>query len=295
MVSIDPRSIARIRELRHFQTSGYGDLDIEATLSFFAARYMTPLQERLALNECSVLDCACGYGWLAIAFVLGGARSAVAVDLDLPRLRTARRIAAILGVEDRIQFLHGSVEDLPVGDNGVQVAVSVETLEHVGDRAAGRRAVAELGRVADRAVILTTPNKLFPVIAHDTRLPFLHWLPPRRRRWLSGLLGRRKSDLGNQFLTPSDLSPLHREFRRVSRCLVFSSFEAYRNHYPFYLPYLGTGKTWKTAPGAGQALYYRTVSVLLGTHSHWLMPNLAGVYVRRRAEEDRAAGQVSRS
>lgn len=285
MLPIDASSASGIREISHFRDSGYRDLDIEATIRFFEARYVAPLEDRLAIGDCSALDCACGYGWLAVAFVLRGGKSAVAVDLDAPRLRAAKSIASILGVGDRIDFVVGSLEDLPLRDQAVDISISVETLEHLGSRAAGRRAIAELARVAARAVVLTTPNKLFPIVSHDTRLPFVHWLPPPRRRWLSRLAGREESDTGNEFLTPMDLGPLQREFRRVSRCLVFPRFEQYRGHFPFYLPYLGAKEKWKAAPSRGQALYYRSVSFLLGTRSHWVMPSLAGVYLRRGLPE----------
>ena len=139
----------RARGLPPARLRCYRTLDIGGTLGFFEARYVKPLAARFDLGECTLLDCACGYGWLAIAFVLSGGSRAIAIDLDAPRLHAARNIAAILGVGDRVDFAIGSVKELPIADRGVDISISVETLEHLGGGAEGRRAVAELG--PDRA------------------------------------------------------------------------------------------------------------------------------------------------
>jgi hypothetical protein len=49
-------------------------------------------------------------------------------------------------------------------------------LEHVGSADNQRRLLAELARVARRAVFVTTPNRWFPIEVH-TQIPLLHWLP----------------------------------------------------------------------------------------------------------------------
>ena len=54
----------------------------------------------------------------------------------------------------------------------------------MGARENQRRFVAELARVARRAVFITTPNRWFPIEFH-TQLPLAHWLPkPLFRRLL---------------------------------------------------------------------------------------------------------------
>jgi SAM-dependent methyltransferase len=72
------------------------------------------------------------------------------------------------------------VEDgppLPFADDHFDLGFSNAVIEHVGSRANQRRFLAELVRVSRRC-FLATPNRWFPVELH-TRLPLLHWLPPR--------------------------------------------------------------------------------------------------------------------
>lgn len=66
---------------------------------------------------------------------------------------------------------------LPFADDHFDLGFSNAVIEHVGSRANQRRFLAELVRVSRRC-FLATPNRWFPVELH-TRLPLLHWLPPR--------------------------------------------------------------------------------------------------------------------
>jgi SAM-dependent methyltransferase len=76
-----------------------------------------------------------------------------------------------------LRFVRTGGDTLPFADRSFDVAVSWAVLEHVGDRDAQRRFLAELVRVSDR-FFLTTPNRWFPLELH-TFLPLLHWLPQR--------------------------------------------------------------------------------------------------------------------
>ena len=86
-------------------------------------------------------------------------------------------------------------------------------IEHVGSRANQARLIAELHRVARRAVCLTTPNRWFPIEVH-TSMPLLHWLPAGAFR---GILGATRlrffADEANlNLLSASDLRKLcHRQ------------------------------------------------------------------------------------
>ena len=73
---------------------------------------------------------------------------------------------------------------LPFADATFDVVHSSAVLEHVGSPENQRRFIAELTRVASRAVFLTTPNRWFPVEFHSV-LPLVHWLP---RHWFRRLL-----------------------------------------------------------------------------------------------------------
>jgi ubiquinone/menaquinone biosynthesis C-methylase UbiE len=105
-----------------------------------------------------------------------------------------QRITAV-GIDDGAAFLEQRYPgvafkradglDLPFGDGQFDVVHSSAVLEHVGAAQNQRRFVAELTRVARRAVFITTPNRWFPVEFH-TQLPLAHWLPkPLFRRLLA--------------------------------------------------------------------------------------------------------------
>jgi SAM-dependent methyltransferase len=74
-----------------------------------------------------------------------------------------------------IPYVQADGCDLPFADGQFDACFSNAVLEHVGDRERQRQFVAEALRVA-RRVLITTPNRLFPVELH-TRFPFVHWLP----------------------------------------------------------------------------------------------------------------------
>lgn len=64
------------------------------------------------------------------------------------------------------------------------LVLSSATIEHVGDSGRQRRMIDCCLRVARKFVVITTPNRWYPVELH-TALPLLHWLPrPLYRRLL---------------------------------------------------------------------------------------------------------------
>lgn len=82
---------------------------------------------------------------------------------------------------------------LPFADDAFDLALSNAVIEHVGDEAAQRRLIAEHLRVA-RHVIITTPNKWFPLETH-TNTVLRHWSPAWRARHdhvFTRLLSRRE-------------------------------------------------------------------------------------------------------
>ncbi len=76
-----------------------------------------------------------------------------------------------------IKYLKADGCDLPFPDGSFDVVHSSAVIEHVGNDLQQQRFLAELVRVARRAVFVTTPNRWFPVEFHSL-LPVLHWLPP---------------------------------------------------------------------------------------------------------------------
>lgn len=276
---VSPEATERIRAVRHLRESIYRDLDIPATLDYFTRRYVRPLSRWFDLANCSIVDAAAGHGWFSFAYLLAGGRSSVASDLDRGRLDAAREIAEILGLADRMNFVAAPIQDLPLEEDSAEIFVSIETLEHVG-RPNIRPALERIARVASKGALITTPNRFFPAIAHDTRLPFAHWLPKRLRQAYADLAGRGELNENCDFVSPLDLRVLAGKFEPVSRCLQFAGFEDFLAHYPYYLPY-EVSQRWQYAPSQAKSAYLRLVSALFGRRSHWFMPSLARVYMRR--------------
>jgi hypothetical protein len=79
--------------------------------------------------------------------------------------------------------------NLPFRDGAFDVVHSAAVIEHVGSFERQRGFLRECGRVARRAVFVTTPNRWFPVEFH-TVLPVVHWLPKPLFRGLMRKTGR---------------------------------------------------------------------------------------------------------
>jgi hypothetical protein len=278
---VSETDIERIRSIPHLRNSIYHDLDVAGALDFFDRRYVQPIALLFDIASAVAVDCGAGYGWFSFAYLLNGGKRAIAVDVDADRLAAAREIARILSVDDRMEFVNGTLEAAPLVSNGVDIFVSIETLEHIGKKNI-EVALRRISDVASQGVLITTPNRLFPIVAHDTRLPFAHWLPLRWRRGYAKLFGRQALNENNDFVSPLDLRHILNKFRPSSSCLVFRDFGQFMSQFPIYVPYgSDQRRRLRTHPSLIQATYYRSASALLGVHSYWAMPSLAHIYVRR--------------
>ena len=272
-----------IRAVPHFAHGVYRDMDINGALDFYLRRYVGPLGAFTDLGPQDVVaDIGTGYGWLAIAFALHTPARVVAVDMDEARLDAAKRIAGIIGVAHRIDWRAGRLGELPLADGEARITYCIEVIEHIGR---SRQAVRDLGRVSAEMIVITTPNLYFPVIAHDTGLPFCHWLPLPLRARYAELCGRSERENDNLFWSPRSLLGELPAFRVVSRFLHYASRRHYLATFPFYVPYAGGGV--RRRDGRLKSLYYAAAS-LLGRHSLYVMPSLACTL--RRASENRPRG-----
>jgi ubiquinone/menaquinone biosynthesis C-methylase UbiE len=256
--------MAAMRQVDHFRCSGYRGADLNRLLDDYMRDFVDPLL-RLNAQPRALADVGAGYGWLAIAFALRTEARVVAVEYDAGRLQAARRIAAIAGVEDRIEWLQGSIADLPLPDRSMDAVYCVEVIEHTGVDAAF---VGELCRISDDVLVITTPNKLFPVINHDTALPFCHWLPPRARDLYAAAFRRRHRQESNLFWSASRLLGSVGGFERVSRFMQFASFAEYSDR--------------RAAGGlAARCLHvYLALAACFGRHAIHVLPNLASTFRR---------------
>lgn len=271
---------AQIRDIRavpHFARGVYRDIDINGAIDYYRRRYVRPLGAFLRIGPGDVVaDIGAGYGWLSIAFALATDARIVAVDMDEGRLEAARAIARILGVADRIDWRVGALGRLPLTRHEARVAYCIEVLEHIGR---ARPALRDLGRVTREALVVTTPNLYFPVIAHDTGLPFCHWLPLSLRAAYAKLCGRGDRENCNLFWSARTLLRDLPEFEVASRFLHFASREDYLATFPIYVPYVGGGV--RRGDGRLKSAYYRAAA-LLGRRSLYVMPSLACTLRRRQ-------------
>ncbi|RCS57055.1 class I SAM-dependent methyltransferase [Parvibium lacunae] len=273
--------------LQYFDQGLYGDLDWEGTLDFMTRRYIQPLQHVLqpeasaerALAGLTLADCGAGFGWLSFAWLKAGGEQAILIEPDARRLRAAQAIAKHLGLLPRCTFLNTRMQDAPLADYAVDVAASVECLEHVG-RPSIAACINTLCRLPKQAVLLTTPNARFPIIAHDSRLPAAHWLPKSLRQRYAGWFGRAKQEEGNDFLRPADLRPLQQHFKPTTRYQTFGTFREFLAFYPHYLPYGPQAQRQRTAPSWALRTLVKVTGSLFGTGAWRWSPNLANIWLR---------------
>lgn len=274
---VSQAQVAAIRQVDHFRNSEYRHLDLNELIDSYVHHFVEPLLRLRARPE-RVADIGAGYGWLAFAFALRTDAQVVAVEVNSARLQAARQIAAILGLFDRMEWIVGSIAGIPLPDQSVDASYCVEVIEHTGTDPAF---VRELARITKDVLVITTPNKLFPVIGHDTELPFCHWLPLPLRNVYARLFGRRRRQHNNLFWTPGALFKALPEFRR---CSAFLQFEDYA-YYTQVRAHLG-GRPGLT--GRCKAAYF-SLAALFGRQAVYLMPNLASTF-RRVPQVPEAAG-----
>jgi SAM-dependent methyltransferase len=95
----------------------------------------------------------------------------------------------LVAVYPGLRFVRGDGRALPFGDGSFDYVHSSAVLEHVGGRERQHRFVSEAWRVCRKGILITTPNRWFPLEFH-TVLPLLHWLPPGLYRTVLGRLGQ---------------------------------------------------------------------------------------------------------
>lgn len=136
------------------------------------------LASRVDLSGADVLDLGAGSGHIC-RYLRPFVRTIAAADRDVTNF-----------VADGVDIMETQGVSLPFPDARFDVVIYNHVLEHVGDRAAQRDAIAEVRRVLrpGGVLYLAIPNR-WTVIEPHFRLPFLSWLPQaaadRYVRWLS--------------------------------------------------------------------------------------------------------------
>ena len=266
-----------ILRVPHFGGSHYALWDLNDNLNFYMFHFVEPFLTRPDSSSVGVVaDVGAGYGWLAIAFALRASVRIIAIDVNEPRLVAAQRIAAVLGVADRIEWRAGAAGALPLADREADATYCIEVVEHTGK---DPNVIRDLGRVTRDTLVITSPNRLFPVIHHDTSLPFCHWLPLSMRDLYASVCGRKKRQDGNLFWSPGELMDLLGDFERTSSFFQFADYGAYARAMRALAAERRTKRHLSTAARDG---YYRLAS-LAARNAIYVLPNLASTFRRRGA------------
>lgn len=144
----------------HFDKHGSENALVQALMNRFHQDLMEAVS---SLSPRSVLDAGCGEG-RTTRVIRSQVASVVGVELEVDALRHAPR-----GTEG-LEFLAGSVYELPFPDDAFDVAVCTEVLEHLSEPVA---ALEELVRVAREAVVLTVPREPWWRMANMARGAYL--------------------------------------------------------------------------------------------------------------------------
>lgn len=109
----------------------------------------------------TLLDAGCGEGFTAEGFLQAmPALQLTGFDPHEPSVELARMR------NPRAEFLVGDIYNIPFEDDSFDVVCSFEVLEHLHD---APRALAELNRVARKAVVLSVPHEPFFCLANMAR------------------------------------------------------------------------------------------------------------------------------
>jgi ubiquinone/menaquinone biosynthesis C-methylase UbiE len=189
--------------------------------NWFLERQKNIVLELLSpFGSCTILEVGGGHAQLTQSLVEAG--HTVTVQGSDPSCATRlRRIYP----DDKVPFLLGPLERLPVGDRAFDAVVTVRTMAHVGNPPAF---LAECSRVAQRAVLIDYPSQrsvnrfadLFfeakQSIEHDTRR-YRSFSDADVARWMAGAGFRLERSI-RQFFWPMAIHRFHKS-RSVAAAL----------------------------------------------------------------------------
>ena len=179
-----------VKEDLHYQLSGQIEHYLEK-LSYIM-RWIVD-KRKISL----VLDAGTGFGGPFIAFFhlmskhLGGKFLSILLDIDVDAVRIARERIKEHRLTSETCFLVADIRYLPLRRNVMDVCLSIAVLEHLAHRGNVIAAIREMFRVLKPGGLLyiQTENRLWPLDTHDTRLPFIRWLPDKIASFIARKLG----------------------------------------------------------------------------------------------------------
>lgn len=130
------------------------------------------------IRDKDVLDLGCGYGALSFYLARRGPRQITAVDLDGHVLQKAeeRRTRGALPGAERIRFVRGLVDGLPVPPASIDTIVAFDMLEHVMEPGRLLEACARALRPGGKLLIWWSPFRgpWGPHMDELVRIPWAH-------------------------------------------------------------------------------------------------------------------------
>jgi SAM-dependent methyltransferase len=118
----------------------------------------------------TVLDAGCGEGYGLRMLADAGASRVVGADLDDA---TVAHATATYGGDPRIEVHRAELMDLPLADDGIDLTVSFQVIEHLHDIPGYLRSLARVTRPAGE-VWIATPNRLTFTPDSDTPVNPFH-------------------------------------------------------------------------------------------------------------------------
>jgi SAM-dependent methyltransferase len=145
---------------QHGQPGTAGQIFVAVSMTAGRGRAARAVADAAGLHDDDVvLDIGCGPGTAVREAARRGAR-ATGVDPSPVMLRLARWISGVTRA-DRVSWIEGGAEDLPIPDDGASVVWALSSVHHWADRAAGLREIRRVLRPGGRVLLaerLATPG-----------------------------------------------------------------------------------------------------------------------------------------
>jgi 2-polyprenyl-3-methyl-5-hydroxy-6-metoxy-1,4-benzoquinol methylase len=138
------------------------------------------------LSGQSVLDFGSGLGQLTPFFFERGAARVSLAEIDPQLLALSRTYLGDLGLADRCEFSLVSEDDAleMYESDGFDLIVTAEVFEHILPRHRVRKLQLLYSKLKPGGtLVITTPNRLFPLDTHTTGLWFAAWFPAPIGAW----------------------------------------------------------------------------------------------------------------
>ena len=147
----------------------------------------------------NVLDVGCGGGYVSLALAESGDYHVTGLDMSSSSIAEATMMAREKQLSHRVEFVQGSLYELPFGDGEFDAVVISDVLEHLLDL---RRAVNEIHRVLRPGGVL-----VFDTIARTPYSYLFLWFGPQK---LFNVLPKDAHDW-RMFIQPSEMEALLQE------------------------------------------------------------------------------------